>query len=219
MPNFGNGEFPTTRIWGTGNVKAPFYYKSRSSSSLGGSGATYYTYAIGINPSLTSSVYGNSDTVQPASVSILAYMVVGNTKTTQGYSEVVAQGKEILEQVNEGLETRADIRLSNVTPNASFRRNSVRWGIPNYSKQIEIEVATGLTTYIAPYDGVIYGGLTASTTRRVLTINGADVFHRSTSSGYDTHQFYFQVYQGDAVVVDNYSVSTNTRLCFAPFRE
>ena len=36
------------------------------------------------------------------------YMVVGNVKTTEGYSEVVAQGKEILAQVNAGLISKTD---------------------------------------------------------------------------------------------------------------
>ena len=82
---------------------------------------SYYDNLV-FDASLSNSIYGNSETVQPASVSVLAYMVVGNVKTTQGYSEVVAQGKEILEQVNAGIETRANLDLGNVTQSSGLRR-------------------------------------------------------------------------------------------------
>lgn len=101
--------------------------KARSSSWCGAAaGSDYKIGVIELDASKSNSIYANSDTVQPTSVSVLAYMVVGNVKTTQGYSEVVAQGKEILEQVNEGIangiETRANLDLSNVTQSSGLRR-------------------------------------------------------------------------------------------------
>lgn len=117
------------------------------------------------------------------------------------------------------LASKANTDLSNTKPNASFRRDSVRWGIPDYSQQIEIEVVKGLNTYIAPYDGVIYGNMTVSTTKKYLTINGVNVQNFYTGSGTMSYPFYFQVYQGDIITLDYSSLSNNSHLSFAPFRE
>lgn len=114
------------------------------------------------------------------------------------------------------LASKANTDLSNVT--ASGKSKTVSWNIPDYSKQIEIEVVKGVNTYTAPKDGVIYGGMTASSTKKTMTINGIDVFHRLTTTGYETTNFFFQVAQGDVVVLDNYSLTNNTRLCFAPMK-
>ena len=58
-------------------------------------------------------LYGKSNTVQPPSSKKLLYYVVGNTTSKEGLTEVVAQGMEILEQVNQGLETRVKLDGSN----------------------------------------------------------------------------------------------------------
>lgn len=177
--------------------------------------------SLNFDASLSNPIYDNSDTVQPASVSVLAYMVVGNVKTSEGYSEVVAQGKEILEQVNEGLESRANLDLSNVEASQSFKEKSVSWNIPDYSKQIEITLTSnGTTTYTAPADGFIFGKQISGTSEKTVTINGNKVFSHKTSSGTLSNPFYYIVAKGDVVVVDctTISVTTNNYLIFAPMK-
>jgi hypothetical protein len=51
-------------------------------------------------------IYGNSNTVQPNAVKKLLYICVGNTTNYEGVSDVVNQGMDILEQVNQGIESR-----------------------------------------------------------------------------------------------------------------
>ena len=57
---------------------------------------------VGLDASLLSPIFGNSDTVQPNTVKKLLYICVGNTTNYEGVTEVVNQGIEILEQINEG---------------------------------------------------------------------------------------------------------------------
>lgn len=93
------------------------------------------TSAANYKSGMNAAAYGLSDQVEYSGIitpiqniknELSCYMVVGNVKTTAGYSEVVAQGKEILEQVNEGItngiETRANLDLSNVTQSSGLRR-------------------------------------------------------------------------------------------------
>ena len=58
-------------------------------------------------------IYGNSDTVQPNAVKKLLYICVGNTTNYEGLTDVVNQGMEILEQVNQGIESRVKLDGSN----------------------------------------------------------------------------------------------------------
>jgi hypothetical protein len=60
------------------------------------------------NASVANSIYGKSSTVQPNAVKQLLYICVGNTTSYEGVTEVVNQGMEILEQVNQGIKEAAD---------------------------------------------------------------------------------------------------------------
>ena len=64
------------------------------------------TRRVSFNASRSSAIYGNSNTVQPNAVKKLLYICVGNTTNYEGVTEVVNQGMEILEQVNQGIESR-----------------------------------------------------------------------------------------------------------------
>ena len=74
---------------------------TRSDNGTGHSGNTT-TPIFDIDASRSSAVYGKSNTVQPNAVKKLLYICVGNTTNYEGVTEVVNQGMEILEQINEG---------------------------------------------------------------------------------------------------------------------
>ena len=75
-----------------------------SSTGQVASGATDTARKYGFDASLSNPIYGNSDTVQPNAVKKLLYICVGNTTNYEGVTDVVNQGMEILEQVNQGIE-------------------------------------------------------------------------------------------------------------------
>ncbi len=72
----------------------------------GTSGTT--TGAIGLDASRSSSIYGNSDTVQPSAVKKLLYICVGNTVSDTSWVDVVSQVeggvKDLEEKTLEGIE-------------------------------------------------------------------------------------------------------------------
>lgn len=63
--------------------------------------------------SRSNQIYGKSDTVQPNAVKKLLYICVGNTSSYESVTEVVNRGVEILEQVNQGIESRVMLDGSN----------------------------------------------------------------------------------------------------------
>ena len=75
--------------------------------------ADYPTNGKTGNASDSNSIYGKSNTVQPNAVKKLLYICVGNTTNYEGVTDVVNQGMEILEQVNQGIESRVKLDGSN----------------------------------------------------------------------------------------------------------
>ncbi|MCQ2744037.1 MAG: hypothetical protein MJ230_04480 [bacterium] len=62
------------------------------------------------------------------------YIVVGNVKTIYGYDEIVAEGTEILTQVNQGLVSKLDLNGTNISNAGNNLINEViNWGMPDYS--------------------------------------------------------------------------------------
>lgn len=118
------------------NTASP--YKIAEASS--GSGKSQF----GIDASRSSSIYGNSDTVQPPSSNWFLYYVVGNTITNESEIDVG--------NVLSDLQLKADTDLANVTAAAqNFKDMSVGWGIPDYASGVTIP-----SGYTAPTDGWIY---------------------------------------------------------------
>lgn len=113
------------------------------------------------NASRSNPIYGNSDTVQPNAVKKLLYICVGNTTNYEGMTEVVNQGMEILEQVNQGLEARVNLDATNlsndgkkIVSNLSFPSN----------KSINLTLGASGTKYTAPANGWVFIQLTGTST-------------------------------------------------------
>ena len=92
-------------------VGGAFAYGGQIAGGAGGGGTI--DHFANFNASLSSPIYGNSSTVQPNAVKKLLYICVGNTTNYEGVTEVVNQGMEILEQVNQGIESRIKLDGSN----------------------------------------------------------------------------------------------------------
>jgi len=115
IPNI-KGSFSRAFADDTLNCDGVFYVPSTTGTARYGTQTRgSVTNSVGFDASLSNSVYGNSSSVQPPSVNVLAYMVVGNVNTNQGYSEIVAEGTNILNQLGEGLSLKLDADFSNFT--------------------------------------------------------------------------------------------------------
>ena len=95
----------------------------------GGGGRSNEQGKITFNASKSSSIYGNSDTVQPQSSLKLLYYCVGNTKADTSWVNIVAQVdegvKEIYDQKTEVLQEIEDLRQDSITEIDTLRQNSV----------------------------------------------------------------------------------------------
>ena len=101
LPNI-TGKFARTAL----GYSAEGCFNATSAGSQGFGSSMYGTGEIDMDASRSSSIYGNSDTVQPNAVKKLLYICVGNITSYKGTTEVVNQCVEILEQVNQGIESR-----------------------------------------------------------------------------------------------------------------
>lgn len=127
------------------------------------------------------------------------YICVGNTTNYEGMTDVVNQGMEILEQVNQGisqgLETRLKLDVSNISQEG--KEKIIAWGMPDYSAGMTIKITT--TPFIAPCDGIVAGdGNRAGTDNETnIYVNGAFVGKTTNSS----QAISINLSKGDALTV------------------
>lgn len=107
-----------------------------------------------LDASLSSSVYGNSNTVQPPATQMYLYFYVGQF-TQSAIEETAGLNAELFNG-------KADIDLTNAVSNASAtaKETIIGWGMPDWSTAISITVNT--TGYTAPYDGIAVGTINVS---------------------------------------------------------
>lgn len=104
------------------------------------------------------------------------YICVGNTTSYEGMTEVVNQGMEILEQVNQGIESRLDVDITNLTDVG--KENVIGLLLPDYTTEV-IRSSSGFTSETnqwLKWESYQTGGQTAP---RVI-VNGVE-FLRYTS--------------------------------------
>lgn len=95
--------------------------------------------------SRSSSIYGNSDTVQPQSIKVLLYVVVANSSR----KEIDVNTEKNIVDNN----LKADKDFSNVVlPNQNFIQKSISWGMPDYSRGIQL---TGSDSFTCPSAGFV----------------------------------------------------------------
>lgn len=89
-------------------------------------GTTGYGGAYGtFDASRSSSIYGNSNTVQPQSTKVLYYIVIATTTKTSIEVDI--------DEIATDLAGKADIDLANILPATTFIDKTISWVMPNYS--------------------------------------------------------------------------------------
>ena len=84
-----------------------------------------------IDASRCSSIYGNSDTVQPPSICVNYYIQVYNAAT-----ELSTQNSDML---TSQMQMKADTNFANVTePVQVFKTMTMNWSMPDYSAAVDI---------------------------------------------------------------------------------
>jgi hypothetical protein len=92
----------------------------------------------------------------------LIYYVVGTTTNYEGMTDVVSQGKTILEQVNEGLESKADLDAQNLSSAGASYISGLSAPSDRY---ISLTLGSSGDTYTAPANGwYLLNGTTTNAT-------------------------------------------------------
>ncbi len=152
------------------------------------SGATDTARKYGFDASLSNPIYGNSDTVQPNAVKKLLYICVGNTTNYEGVSEVVNQGMEILEQINEGFVSKDSmVELPIMT-------------MPDYENSIYY----GESSFTAPADGWFSFAMQSNNNRNVY-LDGREIARSGGSASSQYVGFMFPIAKGSVVTSTVYA--------------
>ena len=207
LPNI-TGQF-ATRVGTVSNLSS-IIEESGAFKKEGTKGSTYNKVSLAdnqnthaevtkFNASRSNPIYNNSDTVQPNAVKKLLYICVGNTINYEGMAEVVNQGVEILEQVNQGLESRLNLDITNITNDG--KKSVMSWGLPDYANMIIVSTATLPNgTYTAPCDGLMLFDLSMWKAVGHITVNGVDITRRRSTAEYMTvYSFSLPINKGDVV--------------------
>ena len=182
-PNI-TGEFDADEIThgSTSTVSGAFYSK-RSSYPNTGTGSSGSALAIGFDASRSSSIYGNSTTVQPQTIKVLYYIVVATSTKT----EIEVDIDEIATDLN----GKANKDLSNINPTATAKSGIVSWGTPDYTAGA---TRTASTIYSESTNGTVYIRVHRNGTGNAtltITIDGTDF--KINCNNYSTNSLLFQI--------------------------
>lgn len=174
------------------------------STPISTSGTTVESQPIGIDASRSSSIYGNSATVQPQSIKVIYYIVIANSVKTNIEVDI--------DQIATDLNGKADVDLSNVNTNGTSLASG--WAMPS-SRYINLTLGASGSTYTAPANGWFV------LAKRSGATNGSYIMLENQTSSmpldkweYGTtdrmHRVYIPVKKGD-VVRSDYSMTGETR--------
>lgn len=139
----------TGAFYGSGSTTYPSV-----SASQNGSNTT-----LNLDASRSNSIYGNSNTIQPQAIKYYFYIVLGTVSKTQIQIDI--------DNVMTDLANKADKDFSNVTnPVQTFKDMSIGWGMPDFSRQIDItsSVSTTATSITVDQDSYILFTMNNNTT-------------------------------------------------------
>ena len=202
MPNI-TGNLSTKTFESTGNAgliagSGAFQADGSSdtftySSNAGYRSGNYCTF----NASRSSSIYGNSSTVQPQTIKTLVYIVIATVTKTDIQVDI--------DEIATDLNGKADTDLSNAVPSQSFKDASIGWGQPDYSAAVAITLSLNSSvTYQAAADGFINFTLTSFHGGQAsIFVNGNDVVYVKTPATSDITPFsgLIPVANGDPIVI------------------
>ena len=139
------------------------------------------------------------------------YMVVGNTPSWAGLTDLVNQGTTILNQINTGIsnaiETRLDLGITNIS--AAGKDNVIRLLIPDYTAGISLTM-TSSTPYTAPSHGFFWLRVdNTNTGAAVVMVNGYSV-GENWNFNYDASGSTLCAFveEGDVISVADYAANT-----------
>lgn len=121
------------------------FYKLNSADCVSGTSGT--NPVVGFDASRSSSIYGNSSTVQPQAIKVLYYIVIATSTKTQIEVDI--------DEIATDLNGKADIDLSNINASAIAKETITSWIMPS-STATSLTVGASGSEYTAPANGWFY---------------------------------------------------------------
>lgn len=195
LPNI-TGKTAARTLSTTTGAEGAFYRGSANGTSFSVSGTERF-YELFIDASRSSSIYGNSDTVQPQAIKGFVYMVVSNRTKTQ----IVAD----IDEISADLQLKADVDLGNVTSAGQVRMAHA--AMPKAGVKEDISITGESMTYIAPADGYVVGECRRSTQQHSVSIyvSGGATSQSISPVGLWNATVTIPVSKGDTVIIEFYS--------------
>ena len=149
LPNI-TGQLTETLFGSSAPVESGALYQGSVFGTCGTGGSANKARSIAFNASRSNSIYGKSSTVQPKAVKKLLYICVGNTINYECMTEVVNSGVELIEQLNQGLESRVNLDASNLSSLAKSLISGL--SMPS-AKTTNLTLGATGSSYTAPANG------------------------------------------------------------------
>lgn len=163
LPNI-TGNFSTGCNFATEVGDGAFNLTKVSSNNRGGSGNNDFLFSF--DASRSSSIYGNSTTVQPQAIKVLYYIVIATYVKT----DIEVDIDEVMTDLN-GKADIADVWTPSTSTQAQ-KEMIIGWSIPDYSTAISLSGSRFTATYkcwIVGYSNISGGG------EQILYVNGVEV--------------------------------------------
>ena len=139
-----------------------FQMTSQGGASGNFSGASSGGTGINFNASRSSSIYGNSTTVQPQTIKAFYYIVIANSTKTDIQVDI--------DEIATDLNGKAGTDLSNINASQSAKNEIISWGIPDYSAGISVTYPLSGNPFTAPSHGIFcaWGKPTSAAIRPII---------------------------------------------------
>lgn len=196
------------------------FYNGSGCITVGGGSVTSLSYSIAggsttrnlrayIDASSSSSIYGNSNTVQPQAIKVLVYIVVANSTKTNIQVDI--------DEIATDLNGKADVDASNF--NATGKSFLSKIGFPDVTHFDDLTIGATGSSYIAPGNGwfSINKGLGTSNTfvqLKAVDANDAEIYASQTFGNNFGGRVFLPVVKGTKVVLDYSATGQNTYFKF-----
>ena len=148
LPNITGAASPVTGAYNKYVTASGALVSVDSSPPTGYQGGTAQALnsTLHFDASLSSPIYGASNTVQPPALTLLPCIKAFDTAVNPGLIDITELAQEMA--------NKTDRNLSNVIPDQSFKDATVQWGMPDYSAGLSITISALLDGFTAPSDGI-----------------------------------------------------------------
>lgn len=181
-----------------------FYTTTESFTGNLGQGS-YTRYIKGLDVSRSSSIYGNSTTVQPQSIKVFYYVVIATTTKTSIEVDI--------DEIATDLSGKADVDLTNLSNVGLIKGASLAMPSSTYK---DLTLGASGSSYIAPANGWFCFGANAgdaSSFAILYSLTREGVASKSSSVGSNSYFVIIPVSKGDSVLLA-YSASALSSLVF-----